>query len=259
MDLRAKTDDCLILRGRDYNETDRLLTVFGRGMGKMSCLARGVRRANSRLKAGVQLFSYTTLTFAPTKGTLRLITQGQPLNVHAEIRADLTKIAVASYISEMLDSVLPDEKPQEQVFVLAEAMLALLAAGAEPYLVLFTFRVRLLALMGYRLQFSACAQCGSGAATFAVSPARGGLLCPVCAAKITAAQPSSAQRPVKISAGAARLLSGLADWDFRQIISLQIPPAQRAELDAALNVYLNFYIGSAAKSAADNLSVYYSV
>lgn len=262
MDLRAKTDDCLILRGRDYNETDRLLTVFGRDMGKLSCLARGVRRANSRLKAGTQLFSYATLTFAPTRGTLNLITQSEPKNVHAEIRADLTKIAVASYISEMLDAVLPEAKPQPQVFVLTEAMLAVLSAGAAPHLVLSCFRVRLLALLGFRLQFGCCARCGAAAATFAVSPARGGVLCPVCAAKSVGPTPNQAgqgARPLRISAGAARMLAGLADWDLRRIFTLQIPPAVQGEMDAALNCYLHFYIGAPARQAAENLSVYYNM
>lgn len=254
MDLRAKTDDCLILRGRDYNETDRLLTVFGRDMGKLSCIARGVRRPNSRLKAGTQLFSYATLTFAPTRGTLNLITQSEAKNVHAEIRADLTKIAVASYISEMLDAVLPDAKPQPQVFILAEAMFTLLAADAEPFLVLSCFRVRLLNLLGFRLNFEQCAGCGAGAATFAVSPARGGLLCPVCAAK--ANLPS---KSVKISAGAARLLLGLADWDLRRVFNLRVSSPMQAEVDAALAACLDFFIGSAAKAAAANLAVYYSV
>lgn len=254
MDLRAKTDDCLILRGRDYNETDRLLTVFGRDMGKLSCIARGVRRPNSRLKAGTQLFSYATLTFAPTRGTLNLITQSEAKNVHAEIRADLTKIAVASYISEMLDAVLPEAKPQPQVFILAEAMFTLLAADAEPFLVLSCFRVRLLNLLGFRLQFEQCAACGAAAATFAVSPARGGLLCPVCAAgaKLPA-------KSVKISAGAARLLSGLAAWDLRRVFNLRVSPQMQVEVDAALSASLEFFIGSAAKAAAANLAVYYSV
>lgn len=254
MDLRAKTDDCLILRGRDYNETDRLLTVFGRDAGKLSCIARGVRRPHSRLKAGTQLFSYTTLTFAPSRGTLTLITQSEAKNVHAEIRADLTKIAVASYISELLDAVLPDAKPQPQVFVLAEAMFTLLAAGADPFLVLSCFRLRLLNLLGFRLNFEHCTGCGAGAATFAVSPARGALLCPVCAAKA-----SLPPQSVKISAGAARLLAGLADWDLRRIFKLGVSPAMQAEVDAALAASLEFFVGSAAKAAAANLAVYYNV
>lgn len=261
MDLRAKTDECLILRGRDYNETDRLLIVFGRNMGKLSCIAKGVRRANSRLKAGTQLFSYSTLTFAAAKSGLNLITQSEPRNVHAEIREDLTAIAVASYISELLDAVLPESKPQEEIFVLTEAMLSLLSAGAEPFLVLSCFRVRLLTLLGYRLSLAGCAACGKQAAAYVPIPSRGGLLCPVCAAKARDVVQSnqSAAGTVRLSAGAARLLSGLGEWELRRIFSLRISPAMQSEVEATLAAYLNFYIGSPAKTAADNLRVYYRI
>ena len=85
MDTRAKTDECLILRGRDYKESDRLLIVFSRRYGKFSCLAKGVRRANSKLKAGTQLFSYSRLTFTAGK-SLPLVTQGEAVEARAELR-----------------------------------------------------------------------------------------------------------------------------------------------------------------------------
>lgn len=263
MDLRAKTDDCLILRGRDYNESDRLLVVFGRDLGKLSCIAKGVRRTNSRLKAGTQLFSYSTLTFAAPKGGLNLITQSEAKNVHADIRADLTKIAVASYISEILDAVLPEAKPQENIFVLTESMLSLLAAGAEPFLVLACFRVRLSAMLGFRLNFANCALCGKQAAVYVSAPARGGVLCPVCAAKardnVRNERARRATGTARLSAEAVRLLAGLAGWDLRRIFSLRISPAVQAEVEAAMEDYLNFYIGIAAKNAAENLRIYYRI
>lgn len=258
MDLRAKTDDCLILRGRDYNETDRLLVVFSKSYGKLSCLARGVRRANSRLKASTQPFSYVKLTFAAPRGGLTLITQGQPQQVYPELRDDLTKIACAAYIGEMLDAVLPEGKPQEDIFVLAAAMLALLAAVDEPFLVLACFRVRLLAALGYRLNFGGCAACGGEFPAYLISAERGGLFCPDCAARLTPAYWQGQKLP-RLSAGAARLLGGLAEWDFRRIFNLKISPPMRREIDAALNAYLSFFIGRPAEKAAANLSVYYTV
>ena len=61
MDLRSQMDECLILRSREFQEADRLLTVLGRRLGRLSCLARGVRRPNSRLKAATLDFSYSKL------------------------------------------------------------------------------------------------------------------------------------------------------------------------------------------------------
>lgn len=253
MDTRAKTDECLILRGRDYKETDRLLIVFSRRYGKFSCLARGVRRSNSRLKASTQLFSYSRLTFTDSKG-LALVTQGEAIEPRAELRGDLTKIACASYIGELLDGVLPEGKPQENIFVLAGAALTLLCSDAEPFLLLSCFELRLLAALGYRLSFDSCAACGRSVqgGEFYLSPERGGVICAGCRERLPAGG-----LPPALSAGACRLLSGLLQWELRRVFNLKVSPAMRQEADAALAYYLEYYLGRPAVKARENLSVYY--
>ena len=164
MDLRAQNDECLILRSRDFNESDRLLTVFGRNLGKMACLAKGVRKPKSRLKAATLPFVCGQLEFSASPRRagqlgqvggqgLRLITQGETLHSLSELRDDLVKIGAANYVAEMLDWVLPPEKPQENLYILAVTVLLLLAALEEPrqqYLLLKFFELRLLGELGWR-------------------------------------------------------------------------------------------------------------
>jgi DNA repair protein RecO (recombination protein O) len=251
MDIRAKTDECLILRGRDYNETDRILIVFSRERGKMSCLAKGVRRNNSRLKASCQLFSYGKLTFSGGRGGLNIITQGETIDSQPALREDLTKIACASYVGELIDLALPEGKPQESLFILAVTTLTLLANADDPYLILKYFEIRLLAELGYRLQFGQCAYCGRGLkmAKFFVAPERGGLLCSTC---------FRAQDGLELSIGAVKLLDALLNWDLRRIFALKVSPAMQSEINAALAVYLDFFLGVQAKKARENLHIYYS-
>lgn len=259
MDTRAKTDECLILRGRDYKETDRLLIVFSRHFGKFSCLAKGVRRNNSRLKASTQLFSYSRLTFTDSRG-LPLVTQGEAVEARPGLREDLTKIACASYIGEMLDAVLPDNKPQEGIFVLAAAALTLLGSLDDPFLLLSCFELRLLAALGYRLNFDACAACGRSTqgGSFYASPERGGVVCAGCRGRLAGVYAGEFQPP-QLSAGACRLLSGLLNWDLRRVFNVKAAPAMRQEADAALAFYLEYYLGRPAARARENLSVYYRV
>lgn len=259
MDTRAKTDECLILRGRDYKESDRLLIVFSRRYGKFSCLAKGVRRANSKLKAGTQLFSYSRLTFTAGK-SLPLVTQGEAVEARAELREDLTKIACASYIGEVLDAVLPENKPQEGVFVLAAAALTLLGSLDEPFLLLSCFDLRLLAALGYRLNFDVCAACGRSTQgkTFYASPERGGVICAGCRGRLTDVYGEQFQPP-RLSAGACRLLTGLLNWELRRVFNVKAAPAMRQEIDTALAFYLAYYLGAPAVRARKNLSVYYKV
>lgn len=259
MDLRARTDECLILRGRDYNETDRLLIVFSRSFGKMFCLAKGVRRNNSRLKASTQLFSYSKLTFAASKG-LAVITQGEAIDVQAGLREDLTKIACAAYIGELLDAALPEEKPQEGLFVLGVSALTLLCSLDEPFLLLRYFELRLLAELGYRLNFGECGYCGRSAMLPRLSACaeRGGLLCDSCRSRMSAAYGQALKLPT-VSGGTCRLLDGLLNWDLRRIFTLKVTPAMQQEVDAACAAYLAYFLGRPAEKARENLLLYYKV
>jgi hypothetical protein len=65
----------IVLRRRDLGEADRLLTVFTRDRGKVTLLAKGVRRAASRKAGHLEPFTHTDLLVA--KGaSLDLVTQG---------------------------------------------------------------------------------------------------------------------------------------------------------------------------------------
>lgn len=217
----------------------------------MSCLAKGVRRNNSRLKASCQLFSYGKLTFSGGRGGLNIITQGETIDSQPALREDLTKIACASYVGELIDLALPEGKPQESLFILAVTTLTLLANADDPYLILKYFEIRLLAELGYRLQFGQCAYCGRGLkmAKFFVAPERGGLLCSTC---------FRAQDGLELSIGAVKLLDALLNWDLRRIFALKVSPAMQSEINAALAVYLDFFLGVQAKKARENLHIYYS-
>ena len=52
-----KTDD-LVLSSRPLGEADRLIELLTWERGKLTAVARGARKVNSRLAAGVDLFTY---------------------------------------------------------------------------------------------------------------------------------------------------------------------------------------------------------
>ena len=54
----------LVLRETVTRETDKILTVLTPDRGKISLIARGARRKNSRLAAACQLLAYSELTLS---------------------------------------------------------------------------------------------------------------------------------------------------------------------------------------------------
>lgn len=250
MDIRARTDECVVLRGRDFGDADRILVLLFREYGKLPCIAKGVRRPKSRLKASTQLFSYSRLTVSGGRGGMGVVTQGETVDSLPSLREDLTRIACASYVGELLDAVLPEGKKQENIFILTVTTLTLLAGAADPFIVLKYFELRLLAELGYRPNLEQCAGCGRSLRVprLYVEPSRGGVLCRTCNAE---------RRTVEVSAGAVMTLDSLLRWDLRRIFNLRISPEARREIDNALAAYLEYHLGDAAARARANLSVYW--
>ncbi len=276
--MRAQTDDCLILRGRDYNESDRLLTVYSRHGGKLSCLARGVRKPKSRLKAATLPFVCSRLEFSAARGNsqgLRLITQGETIHSLAELREDLAKIGLASYVTEILDCATPLEKPQENLYILAVTTLLLAAAAPEPrqqYLLLKFFELRLLGELGWRPGLAACARCGRDVDTvpaehysisvqnpFFAAPALGGIVCGTCRQALGWGLGEFRQtggRDVGLSKGGIKIMRCLLDWEPRRFLQLKLNAGLRQEINQALWAYLDYHLGAGSRKARENLLLY---
>ena len=58
------SDEGIVLRRIDYGETDRILTVLTLEHGKIGVIARGVRRSQSRLGSGTDLFTRSRMQLA---------------------------------------------------------------------------------------------------------------------------------------------------------------------------------------------------
>ncbi len=60
----------IVLTRVDYGEADRILTVLTATEGKLSLIAKGVRKIKSKMAGGIELFSLCELTYIPPKSSL---------------------------------------------------------------------------------------------------------------------------------------------------------------------------------------------
>ena len=106
--------ESIVLRSRVYGEADRILVLYTREAGKVSAIAKGVRKTTSRLRGAVQLFNHTYLVLYTGK-TLDTVSQGRQGAVFLP-GAGLRTFTAASYCAE-LDRLTPDREPQPRVFI----------------------------------------------------------------------------------------------------------------------------------------------
>lgn len=181
MQQRLYPAEAIVLRRIPVGETDRILTLFTREKGKLSAIAKGSRRPLSRLAGGTEPFVHTRVLLAVGQN-LDVLTQCQVESAYPALRKDLTRIAYATYFTELVDAGIAERQPQPEVWDLLVASLAALETTPVPDALARAVEMKLLDLLGYAPELEACvldrAPLGR---EIGFHPLRGGVVCGRCA------------------------------------------------------------------------------
>ncbi len=155
----------LVLRLRQTGESDVLLDLFTRRLGRATALAKGGKRSRKRFCGLLLTGQYLELNLAPVKGgsdlwRLEAARLGRPF---LGLRQDYRRLLAAGPVWELLlrGSALHD--PQPSLLDLALVTLERLERAdsrGEMLSALVVFLTRLLSLSGYGLNLEGCLYCG---------------------------------------------------------------------------------------------------
>jgi DNA repair protein RecO (recombination protein O) len=84
--------DAIVLRRTNYGEADRILQVITPGNGKLSAMARGVRKEKSRLAGGIELFAVCNVVLHIGKGEIATLTGARLKTFYGQIMTDYDRI-----------------------------------------------------------------------------------------------------------------------------------------------------------------------
>ncbi|KLU59629.1 DNA repair protein RecO [Peptococcaceae bacterium CEB3] len=172
--------DAIVIRSREYGESDRLLTLFSREQGKLQAIAKGVRKPKSRQRAGAQLFTYAD--YLLYKGhTLDTVNEASPRESFPHLWNDFERSLAATAMAELLDAATLPGQPHPELFTLTLTGFFLLE-HYSPFLMQGAYALRLLHILGYHPRLENCAECGAkveGSRIF-FSPVAGGIVCSHC-------------------------------------------------------------------------------
>jgi DNA repair protein RecO (recombination protein O) len=218
--------EAVVLRRVDYGEADRILTVLTREQGKIGVIARGVRKAGSRLAAHTDLFARSHMQLAHGRGDLDVLTQAETAGSAAPL-ADARRAACAAVCAELADRVLESHHPDAVTFELVVTALSDCTDPArDPRSALVWFSRRMIDRLGYAPQLRVCPSCErpllEAIAWF--SAISGGLLCDRCAP----ADPGAVECSVRV----IKVLRVAGAGDAALYRRLQLDEASLATLEA---------------------------
>ena len=112
---RSFSSEAIVLARRNYSEADRIIILYSKGYGKLSFIAKAVRKPESRKRGGLEVFN--TIKFSAARGkSLDIITEVEVINQFAEIRGDLKKVSVAFFFMETIGRLTRDEEKNEDYY-----------------------------------------------------------------------------------------------------------------------------------------------
>jgi DNA repair protein RecO (recombination protein O) len=201
----------VVLRSIRYGEADRIVHLYTPRRGRVSAIAKGVRRARSRFGGRLEPFFRLELMLHEGRSELLTVTGAETITGHPRLRTDARALDAAARACDAVARLFDTDEAHPAVYNLLCHELALLdaragASGAadearagapsaahdaraaapsaaqETHANQVAFRLKLLLAAGLAPQLEACASCGAREHLTGFSGAAGGVVCAACEA-----------------------------------------------------------------------------
>lgn len=145
--MRAFKTEGIVLKRRDFGEADRILVVFTLARGKISVVAKGVRRITSRRAPNVELLNRVSMFLYPGK-QLFTLTEATAIDTYQRLKEDLTLSTYAYHILELVDKLTVEDQENRILYGFTTEVLERLVHNPRQIWVR-AFEVKVLSNLGF--------------------------------------------------------------------------------------------------------------
>jgi len=160
----TRNSPALILQRRPYRESDILVTAYTLDFGKLTLVARGAKKLQSKLAGHLEPLTRADLMIVAGRG-FDYVGGALTADAYPSIRADLNKLYYAGRALGLFDRLVGEGEADRELFFLLIEWLERLGAQADcgrerGELYLAAFSLQLLGATGYRPRLDNCLDCG---------------------------------------------------------------------------------------------------
>src|SRR5215475_10300344 len=174
-----KQSEALILRTYPFHEADLLVTLFTRSEGKIRGVAKAAKRSKRRFGGALEPLTHV-IAHWEEKEKQELVRLDSCDIISSPLATEVTypRLIALSYVAEVIDQLLPDREPSDDIFRLTLSVVNNLHGGSV-WMPLTYFDLWIVRLIGLLPDLHACVRCGvvlNGSRSF-FHPLADGLLC----------------------------------------------------------------------------------
>ncbi|MBE0477632.1 DNA repair protein RecO [Candidatus Aerophobetes bacterium] len=176
----------IALTSYELFEQDKIVTFYTQNFGMLKAVAKGARKIKSRFAPVVQFPSYVDIyIYKRESSQMGTLTDCRTRYLFPKIRTNIFRFAYASYVAEILLGSLKGEEQNHALFsLLLKAFFLLEDKKEEDFDILIcSFKLKLLYILGYTPEFRICVECGRKRdffISFYFNLQKGGILCERC-------------------------------------------------------------------------------
>src|SRR6202047_757221 len=174
-----RQSEAVILRTYPFHEADLLGTFFTRAEGRIRGVAKTAKNAKRRFGGALEPLTHV-MAHWEEKEKQELVRLDSCDIISSPLATEVTypRLVALSYVSEVIDQLLPDREPSDDIFRLTLAVVHHLKADSI-WMPLTYFDLWIVRLIGLLPDLNACVMCGAvlnGSRAF-FHPLADGLLC----------------------------------------------------------------------------------
>ena len=210
-----------VFKKTDLAEADRIFSVVTEDFGRLEIRGKAIRKINSKLRAGVDLFCFSEIEFIQGKNN-KTLTDSAKIDKFGNKGKDMEKVKIACQISDALDNFIKGQEKDESIWnLLIETFEKLNNSSIKPKklnMIYYYFLWNFYSLLGYRPEVQKCIACKNKLNPCAVyfSNKEGGVICANCAKHGNGSQ--------KINSDIVKVLRLILKKDWQTISRLKTEP-----------------------------------
>jgi DNA repair protein RecO (recombination protein O) len=159
--MNTHISPAIIMRIKEFGETDLLVTFFTSDKGQLKGVAKGARKSRKRFVNALDIFSLVNLEYGlKREGALYFLHSGKLIDAYPGLRSNFASLSIASFMIELAEVLFPQGVAEHRMFGLLKGSFHCLDKGKALELTPVIFESRAMALGGYGIHLEKCCICG---------------------------------------------------------------------------------------------------
>ena len=226
----------IVLKSMEFKEADKIVTVYTKNYGKITAIAKGVRKTKSKFGSSLEILTHSI--FLIYKGrNIDIVSQTEILESFFSTSKEVIKFAFAANCVEIVNKLTVEREINIGLFNLLKEVLHYLRETNDPKLLTLSFKWQTMSILGYRPSLNHCCRCNKSTEDqkeMYFNIREGGLVCNNCIAE-------DKEECIKVYLYFVKLVRKILITPLSTISIATIPDIKMKELEKITYLYIAYH------------------